>query len=258
MNTTGYLSIEICRECNLGGLHKRCPNMHPDRYAAMPHEAPVSDGQLIAIVHEMYRRYGFQGRVAFHYYNEPLMAAPRMWSLMAAITVAVPEATFALWSNGTLLPEDCSDFTRFAEIHITDYQLAEHRAVNLSALKKACPYTQVHRWGFDDRIVVRIPPSEVSYAPCHRPFTEFVIDYYGNVHLCCYDWRGLASIGNVQETPLGALVAKWQEVREQIGRPVMAPESPDACLVCKMRSPGITGFVEKPAREAKHMVRRWR
>jgi hypothetical protein len=256
MNKTGYLSIEICRECNLGAFHKRCPNLHPDRYASVKHDEPLRTGQRANVAIAMYRKHGFRGRVGFHYYNEPLADADRMWELMDTIGGTAPEAEFVLWSNGTLLPEDCEPFKQFAEIHITDYQIPEHRAVNLSALKKACPYTMVHRWGLDDRI--NVLGDEVRYSPCHRMFTEFIVDCYGNVHLCCYDWRGLASIGNVQETPLGELVKRWQEVREQIGGGAMDPNSPDACLKCKMRSSGITSFVEEPAKAARQMVRRWR
>lgn len=250
-----YLIFEITRDCNLGKLHPQCPNLHAERYGSLNVDEPVPDRKIVEVAVAMYREHGFRGRIGFHFYNEPTMASGRMWTLMDKIAAKVSEAGFVLWSNGTLLPDDCSEFARFEEIHITDYQLKKHPVRNLDALKRAQPMTQVHRWPLDNRL--HGIGEEVSFAPCHRMFTEFVVDYYGNVHLCCFDWQGQASLGNVQETPLGVLVAEWQKVREQIGGTTMDPRSPLACLKCEKRSAGITGFVPEVARDAREAVRRW-
>ena len=253
MNLTQYLIFEICRECNLGKVHKRCPNLHRERYAAGKSVEAVADRQIVEIAEGMYRRHGFRGRIGWHYYNEPLVAAERMFAVMDQITGKVPEAEFVLWTNGTLLPEDCREFGRFAEIHVTDYRLKKHPVRNRRALKKANKAVEFHRWGLDDRLH-SIGEEPNGFAPCQRMFTEFIVDYYGNVRLCCYDWRGLASIGNVQETPLADLVEKWQEVRRQISGEAMDPNSPAACLRCKMRCGQVSDFgpagIGQAAREA--------
>jgi len=256
MHLTQYLILEVCRECNLGKLHPQCPNLHPGRYSEVRHEQPVPDYKAIQIVREAYEKHGFRGRVGFHYYNEPLLAAERMWRLMERISAKVPQAEFVLWSNGTLLPEDCSEFRRFSEIHITDYRIPKHEAKNLPALVSACTHAQIHRWPLDNRL--HGIGGEVSFQPCHRMFTEFIIDYFGNVHLCCYDWQGLASIGNVQDEALGVLIEKWQKVRRQIGGVAMDPRSPLACLKCRMRSAGFTRFIPEIGIDAQEEVRKWR
>ncbi|WP_455387469.1 SPASM domain-containing protein [Petrachloros mirabilis] len=258
MRLTQYLIMEICRECNLGKLHPECPNLHRDRYASIRHDEPVPDKDFLKIATAMYREYGFRGRVGFHYYNEPLVASARMWRLMDQISGKVPEAEFVLWSNGVLLPEDCREFKRFAEIHITDYRIPKHEAKNLGRLLEAAPWTQVHHWPLDDRLFGI--GEEASFRPCHRMFTEFIIDYFGNVHLCCYDWQGLGTIGNVQERPLAELVADWQKVRQQIGGNAMDPRSPLVCLKCTMKSGGFPqNWIGKPeiGAAARQEVKGW-
>jgi hypothetical protein len=32
MKLTQFLIFELCRECNLGAVHGKCPNSHPERY----------------------------------------------------------------------------------------------------------------------------------------------------------------------------------------------------------------------------------
>lgn len=239
-------------------MHPKCPNRHRDRYGAwfggarLGKNTPLTDNQIVDGAEAMYLKHGFKGRVGWHYYNEPLMVAERMWRLMDRIKGKVPEASFVLWTNGTLLPGDCSEFRRFDEIHVTDYGLPDHPARNLRAIRKAQPATRVHRWQLDDRL--HCFGDEVSYSPCRRMFTEFIVDYYGSVHLCCYDWQGRASVGNVHVDSLDELIRRWHGVRNQIGWEVMEPEAPEACLKCKMRSTGIPRFVPEVAMDAERFV----
>jgi hypothetical protein len=73
--------------------------------------------------------------------------------------------------------------------------------------------------------------------------------------LCCFDWQGLGSIGNVHNDSLPRMIACWHHVRNQISGKVMAPESPDVCLECKMRSMSIPGFVPEVALDAGRFTR---
>jgi len=219
----------------------------------MPADEPLTDDQIVDIAEAMHLKHGFQGRVGWHYYCEPLMASERMWRLMDRIVGKVPDAAFTLWTNGTLFPADCREFQRFAEIHVTDYGLPSHPARNLRAVRNSRRSTKVHRWRLDGRL--NGIGDEVRYSPCHRMFTEFIVDYFGNVHVCCYDWQGRVSIGNIHKEPLDELIHRWHEVRNQISGDVMDPTSPEACLKCKMRSPGFTRFVPEIGMDAERFVR---
>ena len=252
MDKTQYLIFEIGTECNLGALHPKCPNRHPGRYSILPSIAPTFDVDILTIAKAMYHEHGFRGRIGWHYYNEPLCSAKRMWRLMDAIDAEVPEARYTLWTNGTLLPEDCSQFARFEEIHVTDYGIPDDPVRNIAALVAAQTKTQIQRVRLDDRL--NATGDVHSAEPCNRMFTEFIIDYWGNVHLCCYDWAGLGSIGNIHTETLPELVTEWQYARGRMAGEWMIPSAPSSCFRCKMRSTHIPQFVPEIAADAKRYI----
>lgn len=202
----------------------------------------------------LYREHGFRGHIGWHYYNEPLMAAERMWRLMDRIDAAVPEATYTLWTNGTLLPEDSSPFNRFKEVYITNYERAGQGAQRLMAAKPATIFQRGH---LDDRLHA-IGDCEAAGPACNRMFTEFIVDYYGNVHLCCYDWQGLGTIGNVQRqissASLGFIIQKWQFVRGLISGSRISRDAPPTCVCCKVRSEHIPQFIPQIAADARRSL----
>ena len=237
MDKTQILSIELGSECNLGCLHQACPNRSPERYAHVDSEWPLEDDAIVRLVSEFYAR-GFAGLVAWHYYNEPLIQIERMFGLMDWIAEKTPKARFLLWTNGTLIPSDCRRFAAFEQCHVTHYG-GDNAPRNLAALRASCPRVHVHHNGFDRRL---IGLSNESDSSCLRPFTEFVIDYHGNVHLCCYDWRGLASPGNVLTQPLDEVLARWVEIRATVVGERMTRKAPEACRRCQMRTAAFSGF----------------
>jgi hypothetical protein len=199
----------------------------------------------------MHEQYGFRGRIGFHYYGDPLCSEARLWRLTDAISAAVPAARYTLWTNGTRWPAKPENLKRFEEIRLTDYRLPEF-PVDLDAWREVVPHVQVQSWPLDNRIEAI---SQPLHHPCRRPFTEFIVDFFGNVHLCCFDWRGLGSPGNVQTQPLANLVAKWHAIRASISGHAMTPDAPEVCLRCGMRGSGITRFVPEVADEAEKFVR---
>ncbi|MFA5054406.1 MAG: SPASM domain-containing protein [Parcubacteria group bacterium] len=247
---TQLLSIELCRDCNLGHVHTACPNKNAERYAHTDTHRVLNDGMIVRFATRFYKR-GFTGLVAWHYYNEPLLAKDRMFLLMRQIKAITPQARFLLWTNGTLLPADCSDFAAFGQIHVTDYTQSGHRPVNIPSLRRACANVQVHSWPLDKRLVGL--GAETS-TPCTRPFTEFIVDYFGNVHPCCYDWRGLASVGNVFTSTFDTLIERWGELRRAMCREAMTANAPEACRRCQLKCGGITSFDQ----EAKARAIAWR
>lgn len=237
MDKVQFLSIELGCKCNLGRIHTACPNLSSERYAHLDTSRTLNDGMIIRLATRFYREFGFTGLVAWHYYNEPLMEMDRMFYLMDLIKSAVPTARFCLWTNGTLIPADCSRFAAFEQIHVTSYQEAPPK--NLDALRRVRSNVQVHHNGLDKRLRGLV---NVSDSPCLRPFTEFVVDNFGNVHLCCYDWRGLASPGNIFRDGVKSCVARFQAIREAVVLDKMSPDAPEACLRCGFKTAVITSF----------------
>lgn len=238
MHLTQILTFELSQECNLGEKHTRCPNRHPDRYSHLPRPARLDDDAIFYVALEMHRRYGFRGLVAWHYYNEPLCEKERMFGLMRQLQAIVPSMRFLLWTNGTLLPLNQQDLDRFEWIVLTDY--GQCPSYVIESVIQSHPRVVIGRWPLDGRLDVRGPER---LQPCARMFTEFIIDNWGNVHLCCYDWRGLGSPGNVYVDALGTLVKRWQKIRKSMSGACMTSESPEVCRTCRVRNPDVPALL---------------
>lgn len=251
MNLTGFLILELTDRCNLGGVHTACPNRSPERWATLPHERTLTDEEWVRIAERFYQEFGFTGAVGFHYYNSPLIDTPRVLRVVRAIRARVPQATFCLWTNGTLLPADCSGLAIFSQVHVSDYTRDGFPPRNMAALRAACPRVQVHPGTLDRRLQHLTSEHD---APCLRPFTEFIIDHFGNVHLCCYDWRGEATMGNVLAEPLERIVERFQAARAAMAGHRMTADAPAACRRCAMRTGNLSRFVEGPHGRAQSYV----
>jgi MoaA/NifB/PqqE/SkfB family radical SAM enzyme len=192
LDNLNLLSFEIGTGCQLNNLHKECPIHRQERHPNRSHGHLTPE--RIARTIDQARELGFHGWAAFHYYNEPLLYMKEILQVMNLTRYE----KFLLWTNGLLLAEHRSSLDRFHTIHVTDYQLpnspdfqrlmAEHPGVNWI----------VRKISLDGRIELSQPIRET--VTCTRPeYLELPIDYYGNIHLCCYDWRGDTHIGNILE-----------------------------------------------------------
>lgn len=226
------LQFELGSACNLGTIHGDCPNTHPERFATLDTSKPLDDATIIRTAVESYRHLGFSGLIGWHYYNEPLMQADRMFALMRLIKDQAPAARFILWTNGTLIPEDCHEFTRFEQVFVSEYDGNSRRGYDRLAAKGIAARL-IENATFDSRLVT-LAPADPS-QPCLRPFVELVIDAYGNTHLCCYDWRGDGTMGNVHTAEWGAIAKQWRETLPRIAGKSMSGDAPSVCRGCGHR-----------------------
>ena len=243
MHLTQFLIFEICEACNLGAVHTWCPNRSPDRFANSTGRRPLSDDQIAALAHEAYTQHGFTGQVGWHYYNEPLLALPRLKALMARIKAETPAARFVLWSNGTKVPKDAAELGQFEIANFTNYDNTDH-----SRVAAHVQHLHIREPQPDQRLN---PPSSDSKAPCMRMFVELVFDYYGEVHICCQDWRGAVKIGNAHDDALPAILKRWNAVRAtMIGKEMLAT-APLTCRQCSLRCLKIPAMVPEIAERAR-------
>jgi hypothetical protein len=226
------LEFELGTGCNLAGEHSACPNRNPLRYRALDTSKALDDETIVATAVAAYNRLGFTGLVGWVYYNEPLLEADRMFALMARIKAEAPAARFLLWTNGTLIPEECESYRHFEQIIVSAYNGDGERGVQrLVAKGVSCRY--VRNPALDDRLQ-QISPTD-PLAPCLRPFVELVIDAYGNTHLCCYDWQGAGTWGNVMTTPFDQLASAWRKMLPGIAGQQMNGQAPVCCRSCGYR-----------------------
>lgn len=232
LHTLQVICFELGKDCNLGTTHAACPNRNPERFALLDASRELDDDAIVAAASEAYNRLGFTGLVAWHYYNEPLLQADRMFSLMARITLASPGARFLLWTNGTKIPEDCERFRQFEQIFVSEYTTESRRGYDRLAAKGISARV-IENAQFDDRLVGPAPPY--LSEPCLRPFVELIFDAYGNAHLCCYDWRGEGTIGNLHAAGIAPIAIKWREMLPNIAGREMGSDAPAVCQACGHR-----------------------
>jgi sulfatase maturation enzyme AslB (radical SAM superfamily) len=207
LNQLQLLSLEVGDACNLAHAHRYCPVNRPERHKG---GEPWTDDQGIDFLRAALWR-GFRGLLAFHYYNEPLLSLDRLFALqLRAQELGVGSA---IWTNGTLLDDLAHDWIgRFARVFVTDHDprrrgwLREFQAKhpNIVAIKAG---------GHDCRGQVYESRAALRPKPCWRPtVTEIPVDFCGQVHLCCIDWRGDTPIGNIRTDPHEEILDRWEQL----------------------------------------------
>lgn len=217
MKDIQFLSIEIGDKCNLSNEHPLCPISYRQK-----RDKTLTDDMIISIVKKAYEELGFTGYVAWHFYNEPLLYKKRMFALMKTLKETVKDVKFILWTNGELLKID-KKLELFDRVVITNYnnrpssyfeQFFKNQNVYLLA-----PV-------FDGRLDIKGKQDWVT--PCFRPYVEFIISFYGDVHMCCQDWKNEIKIGNVFDKSFDFLVKKRNKMLN--GR-----LPPKTCVTCNGR-----------------------
>lgn len=157
---------------------------------------------------------GFRGRLSPVFYNEPLLD-PRLPRLMREARAALPRSTLVVFTNGSLLTRE--NVRELLDAGVDTLLVSQYegnlRADEASYAEATAGLSPAERrriryrtLGDDDPlstsgglIAVRKP---VTRSRCMQASSSCVIDYQGNVVLCCNDYEVEHTFGNVGETPL--------------------------------------------------------
>lgn len=241
-----YLTFEINDECPLTAVHKECPR-NCDRFPSPVFVPPIGHVEIAEAANFAIDG-GFGGEILFHYYNEPL-ATPE---LLAVIMDMVPRGKFSLWTNGLYLKKVTDDFLhRFVHIMVTIYpETPVDQLKRLMAPEHT--NTVFQRANLDGRAREDVRPRfNPRIGRCGRLDWELIIDYYGEGHICCGDWRAEIEIGNIQVDRIETFFDKWIYVKRKLRRVLSKitqdsfekgsdVEIPDVCKLCLTRSPWIS------------------
>lgn len=223
---TQFLIFEIGSACNLAQKHIVCPSKYREKGSYI-----LDDDKIVELAEKAYKGLGFTGLIGFHYYNEPMLYYPRIFTLIRRIREKVPESRFILWTNGTILIDD-KKFDDIEFVVVTDY---ENKGESLYK-KYYRNRLQVTGVNFDNRLSYE---GHGSSAPCLRPFVEFNIDTFGEVHLCCQDWEPKIKIGNVYEKSFEELLKIKEEISLTISKTISIDN--EICYKCSNRT-GLPDF----------------
>lgn len=220
------LSFEISDDCNIKKLHKKCP-IHYQHYEKSFGKLTVD--KICRSIDEA-NRLNFHGYIEFHHYNEPLMAKQDMLSIMEQKR----KNRYVLITNGLLLSENMADnsfLNQFELVMITCYLPSKRDFYD--QIKNTYPHVMMAGGGLDDRLTNYEKPWKEQLPLCKRPYFELPIDHFGNVRLCCFDWKNTVAIGNINETSLTEVVTgkRYQNILSQCLRGGL---NYDICHRCTM------------------------
>jgi hypothetical protein len=243
MMHTQFLVFEIGRKCNYAGYHAgMCPSGEATRYGRLDTSTPMTDDQIVESAAMAYGELGFVGLVGFHFYNEPCLYFDRISTVFGRILDAVPEARAVLWTNGTRLPDELDRLRIFEQIWVTDY--LQH---DWTFLERYVPVVNVVPDNLDHR---NQGHAAVDDRRCLRMFNELILDYYGNGHICCIDFRGDCYLGNIHREGFAEIAKQFLTVRDQVIQYPMPVTAPAVCRLCAVRLPEVGRLVPEVWRAA--------
>jgi radical SAM protein with 4Fe4S-binding SPASM domain len=221
LNITQIISFEISTECNLSDRHKHvCPIGKREKG-----HRELTDEIITFTAVNAYQN-GFEGSIAFHFYNEPMLHHVRMFSLMEAIRALAPKSRFLLWTNGTILIKDWH-LGMFEKTYISNY-------FHVPADTLSMFFSNIMlNGGGEDKLDKRLTcnPAEINDTGCGMGVHDFAINNAGDAHLCCFDWRNEVKIGNIFDSDLLTLMARKRVIVDTIWKN-MSELSPYRCLTC--------------------------
>lgn len=227
LSQTSLLSFEINNDCNLKEYHPQCP-INIRQYKKK--EKSLDVDTILDCLHQA-KHLNFNGYVAFHNYNEPLMCKDQILEVIQRS----PDTKYLLWTNGLLLDCDMEKnefLKKFDLIYISCYDLRNKPF--FESIQQFYPAVHVEVIELDDRLDT-YTRNYVNQLACKRPFFDFPIDYYGNVHLCCFDWNNEYEIGNIFDTSFKDVVLspRYQDLLKMSKRRLLDYRTcPDICKRC--------------------------
>lgn len=199
--------FEISNQCNLSGMHKKCPAS----LAKTPIYLPTF---IIERVLAELSGMNFRGEICFHRYNEPTADA-RLINLIEMARVWFPENSVRILSNGTLITQDMKkEFDR------------------LNVVLKVCGTADL-----DDRLKLYDSPVVMMHKPCYA-MEELTISCEGDVVICCLDWKNVAVFGNLSDKTLEEIVCsnKYISARDRLKNGVRDIEPCGRCAWTRERA----------------------
>ena len=197
LSKTTLISFEINNDCNMKQLHKECP-INIRKYKK---KKALTSEKIIECIKQA-KEIGFNGYITFHNYNEPLISKDQIIGIINEF----PTEKYLLWTNGLLLDRNVTNnsyIKLFNLIYISCYNTEDMPF--FEDIKTFHGRVHIEKITMDDRINIyqRMPTNNIA---CKRPFFDLPIDHYGNVHLCCFDWKNEYEIGNIFDSSLHEIV----------------------------------------------------
>lgn len=227
LKNTLILSFEVGNDCNLKNMHPKCPiNIREYR----KRDIPISVEKIVESI-KYAKEMKFSGYIAFHHYNEPLKYIDKILKIIEMNG----DDKYLLWTNGILFDRHIKNnqfLRKFNVVYISCYY--DNYREFFKKLQFEYGNIKILDVQLDDRIHTydRIFKNQIG---CKRPIIELPIDYFGNIHLCCYDWNNEYEIGNINDSNLKEIVQSniYQKILLNVKKRLLdITDCPNVCLNC--------------------------
>jgi MoaA/NifB/PqqE/SkfB family radical SAM enzyme len=192
------VSIELSNLCNYTHLHKKCP---VSRYKIKK----ILESEIFFKVIDELAEYDFNGEIAFHRYNEPMLDR-RFYDFLEYVNKKLPQAKIFILTNGSFLNQETlkrlEQYTIFL-ITVSSYSFKEHD--RLSRLQTSIPY-RVYYSHLDDREDIYSRKPINSREPCYATLRDITVNCYGDLSICCLDWQNRCTFGSLKDHTLKELL----------------------------------------------------
>lgn len=199
---TKVINLEISNLCNYTLIHPQCPTSKMEKHI-MP----------LATIEQIARKLGeakFDRTLSPYAYSEPLID-PRLYIVLDIFRKRVPKAKLAIITNGFFLYETILDDIvkrGVSHITVTAYFPKEHERLNKLKAISDRKYPRVffriikgyplHRRMADKYSIYTGKPHNLKRG-CRAPYRYVYINSYGDVVLCCNDWKAMVTFGSLKE-----------------------------------------------------------
>ena len=194
------VSLEVCGACN-----RRCP-WCPQSGGLRRKQAFLPEELFRKVVDEL-ASVGFEGSVGFHIFNEPLLD-PRLVGFVAYARARLPKSSLYFHSNGDLLTIETwrgllkAGLSK-ALVNQYDGRVTRHvkRIVAQMTEDEKRPFgvRRFRQTLVCNRAGLVETATKVPVRRRCRRMRQMCVNYLGDIVLCCNDYLGAVSVGNVRD-----------------------------------------------------------
>lgn len=207
--TPSRVLFELSNLCNYSSMHKKCPSF-------LERETIILPSKIVYNVLDSLNRLKFNGEIAFHTYNEPLID-PRLFQFISYAKLSCPLSKIYICSNGFYLDQNLA--TELADAGVSEIRVSAYSDRDfhrLNKIKLNIPY-KVEKQSLDDRLNQYDSPYKKISKPCYAPLKEVCISRDAKVVLCCLDWKKEYIFGDLHKETL-EFILTTRKTRETFRR----------------------------------------
>ena len=216
MNRITSIRFELSGFCNHKNEHEFCPSSSIE-------ERTLSSDIIFKILVELPK--DFSGDIGFHNYNEPLLD-PRLYLICSQVKALLPKSKIHIYSNGMFL--DKVLVKEGIRNGVDKFFVTCYNSEVASRLAGAFG-VEMYPMKIDDRRDIYYLVEVNSDGRCSAPISQIIVNRFGDVTLCCLDWKNTVTFGNLYEQTFNDCFEKMESTYKSL---IEGKREEDICKRC--------------------------